>query len=515
MQQDRDVVGGKLIKDQDTVLWCDRNNFAYLYRLAVASRRSAGRSVHRRQHLEFILHWHNISTAASSLNSIIERYQGVHFPLHFFEREILSTRMIDVPVESPSGYLSEMRRLIASGEVYVRVYTRLEGNDRPQLIFTQHGGGNLFTDYLFTDYPHPDKFAFDHPSSATVQKQTLSPNRPGKDSRILFNFLKENGASYFTDMESGTGLSHIQVQYALQQLTSAGLTSCDDYDSLLQIINSDRALTLPDEITASVDTSKSRSSYAKLRAPARSEIHHRVITKIRLNSGRWFLTSAFAVSGKTMSPEEKIEKQTRLLLNRHGILVKEWYRLENGLEPWYKIFQMLKKLEWQGEIRRGYFIEGLSGLQYALPQAVTLLEKIANKDLQPISAVILSTVDPALPFGRNIEWNIYDQKKEKIAVSRMTGNHLLFISGQPVVYTENYATRLFLLDGFNPDLLPVLVQHLKQWLLLPPDLRPRKRVEIEEINNAPAADHELAGEFIKLGFERDGKKLTLWPSRAQ
>lgn len=216
-----------------------------------------------------------------------------------------------------------------------------------------------------------------------------------------------------------------------------------------------------------------------------------------------------------MSEEERVEQQTRLLLNRHGILVKEWFRLENGFESWYKIFQMLKKLEWRGEILRGYFIEGLSGIQYALPRAVALLEKIVNKDLQSIPAVLLSTMDPALPFGRNIEWNIYDQKKEKVAVTRIAGNHLLFISGRPLVYLENYAARLVMLDGFYAGILPALVQQLKNWLLLPAGFRPRKRIEIENINSDSAAGYYLAGEFIKLGFEQNGKKLILWPSRAQ
>ncbi len=394
-----------------------------------------------------------------------------------------------------------LRRLIASGQVYVRA--QRTGTNRVQLIFTLHGGGNLFT-----NYPSADQVSGDDLLIKSVPRTDLSEH-----SRLIFNFLKENGASYITDLESSSGLSPLQVQTALQDLTSAGLITCDDYDSFLEVINSDLRSFLPEETTGF--SNKDLIHTLKSRSPDRSELHQRIRAKMQLKSGRWFLTSAFAVSGKAMSAEERIERQTRLLLKRHGILVKEWYRLENGFEFWYKIFQMLKKLEWQGEILRGYFIEGLSGIQYALPQAVTLLEKIVNKDLQSIPPALLSTMDPALPFGRNIEWNIYDQKKEKVAVTRIAGNHLLFISGRAMVYMENYATHMVILDGFNPDILPILVQHLKNWLLLPADLRPRKRIEIEDINYTSAADHDLASELIKQGFEQDGKKLILWPSRAQ
>jgi ATP-dependent Lhr-like helicase len=488
MQQDRDVVFGKLIKDSDADYWCDRNNFAYLYRQAVASRRSASLAVEHRYHYEFVLHWHQFSRTSLSLSTLVNQYQGIQFPLYFFEREILLGRLADKSAKSFYEHLEGMRQLFVSGDIYVRVSPT--GADRVQLIFTPRGGGNLIFD--------------------SGGEQGL-PANCDQSTRLIYNFLKENGASHFADLENGSGLSPLQILVALQNLIRMGRISCDDYTTFLTVLTFDSGSALPE---APVVPNKSFVYYSGLRPSKRGEIQRRVKTNIQLKSGRWFLTSSFAVTGKNMTAAEKIEQQTRLLLNRHGILVKEWYRLENGLEPWYKIFQMLKKLEWQGEIVRGYFIEGLSGIQYALPQAVTLLERIVGDDLKPIPAAMLSTMDPAVPFGRNIEWNLLDRNKNKVMVTRSSGNHLFFISGKAVVYMENYATRLTVLDGFNPETLPVLVQHLKNWLLLPSELRPRTRVEIENINNAPASESELASDFIKLGFEQDGKKLILWPSHA-
>jgi ATP-dependent Lhr-like helicase len=488
LRQSRDVVSGTLIKGTSAseILWCDRNNFAYLYRQAVTSRRLASAAANRQHHFEFILQWHGIATEAFSLAGLVEHYQGIPLPLHFFEREILATRRITETVESYADYLSRLRQIVTAGQVYI--HTCNTGTNRVQLIFTPHGGGNLFANY-------PTAAASGH-------------------ARQIFNFLRENGASYLADLEQGSGLSPVQVRSALQDLTAAGLITCDDYDSYMEILNSASQFVSPEETAGS--QKKSLFNNSESRSLNRGDLQQRIKIKMQLKSGRWFLCGTFAVSGKAMSEEDRIEQQARLLLKRHGFLVKELFRLENGFESWYKIFQMLKKLEWQGEILRGYFIEGLSGIQYALPQAVTLLEKIVNKDVPSrAAAVLLSTMDPALPFGRNIEWNICDQKKEKVAVTRMAGNHLFFISGRPLVYMENYAARLVMLDGCYPELLPALVQHLKNWLLLPAGLRPRKRIEIENINSTSAADYDRAGEFIRLGFEQDGKKLILWPSRAQ
>jgi hypothetical protein len=43
-----------------------------------------------------------------------------------------------------------------------------------------------------------------------------------------------------------------------------------------------------------------------------------------------------------------------------------------------------------------------------------------------------------------------------------------------------------MLDGFYAGILPALVQQLKNWLLLPAGFRPRKRIEIENINSDSA-----------------------------
>ena len=95
-----------------------------------------------------------------------------------------------------------------------------------------------------------------------------------------------------------------------------------------------------------------------------------------LDATHWFLIDSFAVRGKSLTEEERIDNQTHLLLKRYGILVKEEYRRESNFVNWYNIFQNLKRLEWQGKIRRGFYIERLSGIQFALPEAVDLLEKV-------------------------------------------------------------------------------------------------------------------------------------------
>jgi len=155
----------------------------------------------------------------------------------------------------------------------------------------------------------------------------------------------------------------------------------------------------------------------------------------------------------------------------------------------------------------------MAGLQFALPEAVELLEKIQSAgEYAERQTCLLSTVDPALPFGGAISWDLSDKTGEKISVTRLVSNHLLFIGSMPVVYSENYGTRLYLCADFDKGAETELPAALKIWLKLPDLYRPKKRLEIETVDNKAAAQHELAAVFTANGYETDGDKLVLWPS---
>ena len=201
----------------------------------------------------------------------------------------------------------------------------------------------------------------------------------------------------------------------------------------------------------------------------------------------------------------------RVLLDRYGILVKEFYRQEKGLLPWYQIFQALKRLEWQGEIRRGYFIEGLSGIQYALPQAVDLLSSLSEKKISN-ECFVLSTLDPALPFGGNINWGLKDIQDNEIEIRKVQGNHLILIDEKPAIYSEGYASRLTSIKHLTGDEIVKMSKVLKNWLRLTEPVRPKKKIAIEVIDNQPAIDSKYAEHFYKEGFERENKEIVLWPS---
>lgn len=487
---DKEIVRGTLVEGEESEFYCDRGNFARLYRQAIVLRREAARPAERPAFQQFLFAWHHINRPEKSVQDLLRQYSGLGLPQRVFERELLRSRIIGEK-QSAAGLFDAMNAYIKSGDINVRA-GRDSDASRTRLYFTARGDGHILSD-----------------------KDALLAgiDELDKDARTVLEFLRDNGASHYQDILDGTGLTAMQAETGLWQLALRGLAGCDRYDTFLRLLG--MTVKNGEEVIAPDWHEQIRPAWsAGLRRRAgQGSTRSGMREKQQRHEGRWYLTTSFAVHGKEMNDQDRAEKQARLLLQRYGILVKEFYRLEGGLLPWARIFQALRKMEWSGEIRRGYFVLGLSGVQFALPAAVMLLEKIqSGMGYRPSETCLLSTIDPALPFGGAIEWGITDKAGERIAITRAPSNHLLFYYGRPVIYCENYGARLFLCADYNENVDAVLPEALKIWLRLPDMYRPRKKLEIETIDAVPAAQHSLAAVFTAKGYEIDGDKLALWPS---
>ncbi|MCD4693157.1 MAG: hypothetical protein K8R79_09595 [Calditrichales bacterium] len=492
LYQEKKAVRGKLAAGIEDEQWCERYNFSELYRTAIARRRTQRRPADRSIFYRFLLEWHHIAKPAQPLLDVLKRYSGFCFPLHFFERAILGSRYLDSTANIFSERLHELESLIANGEVIVHSggYGKEGGG---YVHFMERGKGGLFFD-----------------------KEQLLNAADGltESGKTVFNFLHENGASYLRDLESGAGLYSSAISRALNELAERGLASCENYQAFLLIMQAPMKQSIKTrQDTFLPNTAPAWARSAPKKRPARLRIQKAVYDHKQLHEGRWFLTTSFAALGKPLSEQERAETQARLLLNRYGVLVKEWYRRERGLPPWYEIFQALKRLEWQGEIRRGYFVDGLSGVQFASAEAVDALDKIQREQIKHLEKpVLLSVIDPALPFGGAVKWDLADRRGNKISVVRSAANHLLFVNSNPVLYSENYASRLWTLDDLSEDTVESITGLIKNWLKLRQGIKPKRRIEIETIDGESAAQNKSADLFIKCGFEKNGNKLVLWQS---
>ena len=499
LQREKRVIRGRLVEGRDEELWCDRHNFTRLYRMAVARRRKTQSPADATAFNNFLLQWHGLAKPGQPLMDVMRRYRGFRFPLHFFEREILHTRYRDPNQAAFKKQLAELDSRIAAGDIIVN--TGRSGNGgRKFAEFRLRGEGSMFSD--------------------ATALEGLSKNL-GTDGRAVFVFLKENGASFGRDLEAGTAITWPRLHSALQELAESGLVSCDNYAGFLSILQSplkrEAATAIHDRGASPANrwmSARRLRTASKSKRPqgfSRAGIRKLISEKNRIKDGRWFLTTSFGAMGKPMDDMKRAESQARLLLQRYGILVKEWYRREQGLVPWYQIFQVLKRLEWRGEIRRGYFVYGLSGVQFALPEALEMLQEIASApSLEHKSPKLLSTLDPAVPYGGGMDGGLTDPGGNPVKIVRSASNHLVLANGEVILCCENHFQRLRVLHNISESMWQAVGELLKDYLKLPHPLRERNRIEIHQINDLPAAANPMAANLINAGFEKDGHALVLW-----
>jgi ATP-dependent Lhr-like helicase len=90
-------------------------------------------------------------------------------------------------------------------------------------------------------------------------------------------------------------------------------------------------------------------------------------------------------------------------LARHGVLTREAITAEGVLGGFSRVYPILRALEERGQVRRGYFIEGLGALQFADPAAVDRLRE-TKREASETRAAVLAATDPANPFGVSLPW---------------------------------------------------------------------------------------------------------------
>ena len=134
---------------------------------------------------------------------------------------------------------------------------------------------------------------------------------------------------------------------------------------------------------------------------------------------RWTLTRRTPEATAPLDPET-IEHIARTLLRRYGVV--GWRLLEREaawLPPWRDLLRVYHRLEARGEIRGGRFIAGLSGEQFALPEAIGALRAVRKRPYDG-TLVSLSALDPL-----NLAGTVLAGEK----VPRLLGTRVLYRDG--------------------------------------------------------------------------------------
>lgn len=216
-----------------------------------------------------------------------------------------------------------------------------------------------------------------------------------------------------------------------------------------------------------------------------------------LLQGRWSLTAA-VFGGSPTDPDARRRAWAELLLERHGILTRELVRAEGYPGGFGALYPALAALETLGTARRGYFVEGLGGAQFALPGAVERLRAQEDASEKPL---VLASADPAQLYGAGLRWPIRDARPP----ARRPGGHLVTVAGRPVLSVHAGGRSLRVL-GRPEDVEPAL-----QALAHAVRSGHVRRLHLEIIDGEPAVASSLTGSLIALGFRRGLRDFSLAP----
>ena len=225
----------------------------------------------------------------------------------------------------------------------------------------------------------------------------------------------------------------------------------------------------------------------------------------RRPEGRWSL-----IPWGRPDPETHAVFLASVLLQRYGVAARELALLDPAMVPWRVLYEVLSRMELAGEVRRGYFVEGLSGAQFALPEAARLLQELALPSTAAAPVVLVHSLDPANLYGSGAPFDIPLLDGGSRALVRRAGSWLVLRAGRPVLIVEQHGKRLTALASASRDEVAAAVGCLPAILAGDRGLAARRKLAVAEWNGQPVTATEGRELLEAAGFVRDYQELALY-----
>ena len=240
-------------------------------------------------------------------------------------------------------------------------------------------------------------------------------------------------------------------------------------------------------------------------------------------AGRWSLvadtlrTAAMLRDGAEPTGTEQRTALAGTLLERYGVVTRDAVAAEGARGGFGAVYPVYREMEERGRVRRGYFVEGLGGAQFALTGAVDRLRSM-RRDAASATAttgpgpqtLLLAAADPANPYGAALTWP-RDEGRHQRSPSRSAGAYVVLHDGDVVLYLERGGKSLLTFSLFDDaDIAAAAVGALRTLLA---DGR-QKRLQLERVDGDPIAASPQRERLLELGFREAYRGYVLGPAVA-
>ena len=423
LQEKGRVTSGEYVVTKAFPQWCYRPNLEEIHRRTLERLRREIEPAAPEEYADFVIRWQHLHpdtrlSGVEGLREVIAQIQGLENYQVAHERHLFPARVSDYEP-------AMLDRLCYGGQVDWRRF------DHRQLKRGHLG---------FCCRRDRDWIAQD-PGAEGVDLTRWDDDIAEACSAVRA-YLADHTPCFFDDLLADTDLQEGIALRAIWHLVWTGEATNDSFESV-------RHAEIASGISACYDTgTRIGSKKATLGFIAGNMRARRLDPRL----GRWVATEQLSQDQSSHpTPEERAARWVDLLINRWGFLCRDVVGREACAPPWRDLLRAAKRLELLGKVQRGYFIEDLSGEQYAPPEAVEALRAVRLRRPDPdedgveIEAVpidepmvLLNLCDPANPFDGlfDLSTELGETVKSQVRFSRTPQKHLIFRAGQPLLLYE-------------------------------------------------------------------------------
>jgi ATP-dependent Lhr-like helicase len=396
---DGTVLRGAFRPDGHEREWCDAEVLRKLRQRSLAALRREVAPTDQATLARFLPHWQGVGGEAGGVDrlyEVIAQLQGVAIPASVLERDVLAARVRDY---SPR-LLDE---LCAAGEVGWVGAGSIGRDDGRVMLFLREQAALLLG----------ASTAGRTPTSAAPTDDGAADGVDRDEQARLRALLDQRGACFFRDL---AGLDDNRALEALWDLVWAGEVTNDSFAPVRAFATGGRGR------AAASRGRRPRVGSLSALGPPRAQ-------------GRWSLATRELLGGDGPVDAGRATRaahaRAAVLLDRYGVLTREAVRGEGQPGGFAAVYPVLRAMEEAGRIRRGYFVAGLGGAQFALPGAVDRLRGYRSPARRPVSepALVLAATDPAQPYGLALAWPVKGPQ-------RAAGAYVVLIDGLASLYLE-------------------------------------------------------------------------------
>jgi ATP-dependent Lhr-like helicase len=212
-----------------------------------------------------------------------------------------------------------------------------------------------------------------------------------------------------------------------------------------------------------------------------------------MGAGRWSLVAP--LRQPVPSPTESTHALAVQILERFGVVTREAVLGDNVVGGFAGVYGVLKLLEERGNVRRGYFVEGLGAAQFAAAGAVDRLRDVRRShddalDDDPVTPIVLAGTDPAQPYGSMLPWPVTEGRP-----TRSAGTLVVLHDGEPLAWVDPRSHHLVT--------FPRTLQRSEWADALASLVKDGRRVSLEfrKVNGETlGVDHPIVAQLERVGF---------------